>query len=587
MKLIALVYSFAAVAEANFFNPILSGFHPDPSCIHVDNAFFCVTSTFTWSPGVPVYTSTDLRHWTLVSHVLNRREQLPQLENAPTGQDGLFASTIRHHNNTFYVTTTFVSITSYKEFTMQNLIFSTNNLFNASSWSIPTEFNFTGYDPSLFFDDDSDTVYLTGAAVSSTGTAIALTTIDIGTGVLGDFSYPWNGTGLGTAEGPHLYKKDNWYYILVAEGGTKELHRGSISRSRTVYGPYESNPANPIVAAEHLNSSYIQTVGHADIFQDKATGHWWGVALAMRSGAKFETYPMGRETVLFPVSWSAGEGSWPRLLEPVRGQMMASLPGTLTNSSSLPGIHHGIDVVDFASDSVLPSHWVHIRYPNESAYSISLEGHANSMRLGLSSRNLSSMILPHDTLTKDITFVGRRQTETLFSFSVDLDFDPQLLGEEAGISVYLDEKRHIDFSVAFDNQTTSGKLLQVQSFSSNENVTVPQPVTLPLPSEYRNRTPIRLEVLASNTTHYTFLAGFPDLCKPEAVHMMIVGHAGASLVSGGYTGVVIGVYGTTNGQTIKRKSAAYVSRWRTFVFDPVNKQSVELRHEAQTLILED
>ncbi|KAK1485032.1 hypothetical protein CCUS01_15365 [Colletotrichum cuscutae] len=439
---------------------------------------------------------------------------------------------------------------------MRNLIFSTNNPFNASSWSIPTEINFTGYDPSLFFDDDNDAVYFTGAAVSSTGTAIALATIDTETGVLGVLSYPWIVTGLGTAEGPHLYKKDDWYYILVAEGGTKESHRGSISRSRTVYGPYESNPADPIVAAEHLNSSYIQTVGHADIFQDKATGHWWGVALAMRSGAKFETYPMGRATVLFPISLVS------------RGQMMASLPGTYANSSSLPGIHYGIDVVHFAPDSVLPSHCVHIRYPNESAYSIPLEGHANSLRLGLSSRNLSSMIMPHGTLTKDIIFVGRRQTESLFSFSVDLDFDPQFLGEEAGISVYVDEKRHIDFSVMFDNQTTSGKLLQVQSFSSNENVTVPQPVTSPLPSECRNRTPIRLEVVASNTTHYTFLAGFPDLCKYEAVHMMIVGHAGASLVSGGYTGVVIGQH-------------------TTFVSDPVNKQSVELRHEAQTLILED
>lgn len=103
MKSTALVYSFAGVAEANYLNPVLPGFHPDPSCIHVDDVFFCVTVTFTWFPGVPVYTSTDLRHWKLDSHVVNRREQLPQLDNAPTSQDGLFASTIRHHNNTFYL----------------------------------------------------------------------------------------------------------------------------------------------------------------------------------------------------------------------------------------------------------------------------------------------------------------------------------------------------------------------------------------------------------------------------------------------------------------------------------------------------
>ncbi|KAK1724302.1 uncharacterized protein BDZ83DRAFT_359279 [Colletotrichum acutatum] len=176
----------------------------------------------------------------------------------------------------------------------------------------------------------------------------------------------------------------------------------------------------------------------------------------------------------------------------------------------------------------------------------------------------------NSTLAKDIVFVGLRQTETLFPSGVDLNYDPQLLGEEAGNPVYLNEKRHIDFSVAFDNQTTSGKLLQVQSSSSNENVTVPQPVTSALPSEYRNRTPVRLEIVAaSNTTHYIFLAGFPDLCKHEAVHMITIGHAGASLVSDGYTEVVVGVYGTTNGQTIERKSAAYVSRWRYSAEDSV------------------
>ncbi|KAK1622059.1 glycosyl hydrolase [Colletotrichum phormii] len=401
MRLTGFVFFLVAIAEANYYNPILPGFHPDPSCIHVDDAFFCVTSTFTWFPGVPVYTSTDLSHWKLASHVLNRCEQLPQLENAPTGQDGLFASTIRHHNETFYVTTTHVSITSYKDFVMQNLIFSTNDPFNASSWSIPTEFNFTGYDHSLFSDDDNDTFYFTGAAVLSTGTVIALATIDIETGALGNVSYPWNGTGLGTAEGPHLYKKDDWYYILVAEGGTKELHRGYISRSRSLH--------------------------------DEATGHWWGVALAMRSGANFETYPMGRETVLFPVSWPAGGGEWPCLLEPIRGQMMASLPGTNVNSSSIPGVNESVDVVDFEPDTVLPAYWVHIRHPSESA-----------------------------TPTKDITFVGRRQTETLFSFIVDLEFDPHSIDEEAGISVYLDEKRHIDFGVSYDNQTASCKRLRIR-----------------------------------------------------------------------------------------------------------------------------
>ncbi|KAF4825385.1 Non-reducing end alpha-L-arabinofuranosidase BoGH43A [Colletotrichum tropicale] len=562
MNGLAFLWLWVVGATASYINPILPGFHPDPSCIYVESTFFCVTSTFTWFPGVPVYASKDLRRWELVSSVLNRREQLPQFADAPTGQDGLFASTIRHHSGTFYVTTTYVSIASYKDFVMENLIFSTNDPYNASSWSIPTKVDFIGYDPSLLFDDDG-TAYFTGAAALSTGTAIALATIDVDNGSLGPISYPWNGTGLGTAEGPHLYKKDDWYYILVAEGGTKEMHRGSIARSLTVGGPYESNPANPIVIAEHLNSSYFQTVGHADLFQDEDTGLWWGVALAMRSGPDFVSYPMGRETVLFPVSWPDEAGGWPSLLEPVRGQMGTSLPGKSGNASGIPGTGDEPDVVDFNVSSDLPTHWLHIRYPEDAAYVISPPGHLNHLQLGLSERNLSSVVMRNSTMPNTITFLGRRQTDTLFSFSVDLEFQPKRQAEEAGVSVYLDEKRHIDFAIFADDQVVDGKRLRLRSFSNDENLTLPQDVIVPLPGDQEADTAVRLEVRAENTTHYMFLAGQVSGDESENTNMTVVGHSLASLLSGGYTGTVVGVYGTTNGKaTTTNTSVAYVSRWR-------------------------
>ncbi|KAK1854109.1 xylosidase arabinofuranosidase [Colletotrichum chrysophilum] len=560
----AFLWLWVAGVTASYFNPILPGFHPDQSCIYVESTFFCVTSTFTWFPGVPVYASKDLRRWELVSSVLNRREQLPQFADAPTGQDGLFASTIRYHNGTFYVTTTYVSIASYTDFVMENLIFSTNDPYNASSWSIPTKVDFTGYDPSLLFDDDG-TVYFTGAAALSTGTAIALATIDVDSGSLGPISYPWNGTGLGTAEGPHLYKKDDWYYILVAEGGTKEMHRGSIARSLTVGGPYESNPANPIVIAEHLNSSYFQTVGHADLFQDEDKGLWWGVALAMRSGPDFVSYPMGRETVLFPVSWPDEAGGWPSLLEPVRGQMGTSLPGKSGNTSGIPGTGDEPDVVDFNVSSDLPTHWLHIRYPEEAAYAISPSGHLNQLQLGLSASNLSSVVTRNSTMPNTITFLGRRQTDTLFSFSIDLEFHPKGPADEAGVSIYLDEKRHIDFAVIPDDHMVDGKRLRLRSFSNNENLTLPQDVIVPMPGDQEANAAVRLEVRAENITHYMFLAGQVSGDESIDTNMTVVGHSLASLVSGGYTGTVVGVYGTANGEaTTASTSVAYVSRWRYY-----------------------
>lgn len=137
---------------------------------------------------------------------------------------------------------------------------------------------------------------------------IWLNTIDLDTGELGgSFLDIWNGTGGEAPEGPHIYYKDGYYYLMIAEGGTGLNHMETIARSKTISGPYEPNPANPILTNANT-SAYFQTVGHADLFQD-ASGNWWGAALSTRSGPEYVTYPMGRETVLSAVTWK--EGEWP------------------------------------------------------------------------------------------------------------------------------------------------------------------------------------------------------------------------------------------------------------------------------------
>lgn len=565
VALLLLTGASSATNISHYTNPILPGFHPDPSCIYVDEldqTFFCATSTFTAFPGVPIHASKDLVNWKLASNVLNRREQIPEFASAPTGQDGIFAPTLRYHDGTFYLITTNVAISSYIDFTMDNIIFTTTDPYNSSSWSIPTSVDFIGYDPSLFWDDDG-TAYYVGAAATATGTAIGLATIDTSTGALGSISYPYNGTGIGTAEGPHLYKKDGWYYILVAEGGTERKHRGAIARSRNVTGPYENYGANPLVAAAS-NSSYIQSVGHADLFHD-AAGNWWGVALAMRCGPEFETYPMGRETVLYPVSWPAGE--WPALLQGVSGSMDGPLP-LPRNNRSLPGegaFHDAPDVVDFAPGTTLPEHFVHVRFPNDGAYVVSPPGRANALQLTPSPRNLSSPLSTHLNLTKDITFVGRRQVDTLFAFSVDLLFEPATLGEEAGVTVYLDEERHVDLGIMLDHAVDGNGLeprLQLRAFSSNENVTIPTDVSASLPASYEAGNPVRLEIRAANVTHYSFSVGATSELQEDDVQMTVIGYAEGSLVSGGYTGTLLGVYATSNGVVGNGTSKAFVSRWR-------------------------
>lgn len=199
MNLIALGSILLAAAirgaqAARYLNPILPGFHPDPSCIYVDEldqTFFCATSSFSVFPGIPIHASKDLTNWKLASNVLNRPSQLPEFASTPTGQDGIFAPTLRYHSGTFYLITTWVSITSFQDFKMDNIVFTSTDPFNSSSWSDPTHFDFIGYDPSLFWDVDG-TAYLTGAQATSTGTAIALAPFDPLTGqYLGPTTYPY------------------------------------------------------------------------------------------------------------------------------------------------------------------------------------------------------------------------------------------------------------------------------------------------------------------------------------------------------------------------------------------------------------
>ncbi|EKG19142.1 Glycoside hydrolase family 43 [Macrophomina phaseolina MS6] len=542
-----------AVHADSYINPVLPGFHPDPSCIYVEEqnqTFFCATSSFSVFPGIPIHASRDLTNWKLASNVLNRRSQLPEFASTPTGQDGIFAPTLRYNNGTFYLITSWVSVTSYQNFKMDNIIFTTTDPFNSASWSDPTHFDFLGYDPSLFWDTDG-VAYLTGARATTTGTAIALAPFDPSTGAyLGKTTYPYNGTGIGTPEGPHLYHNtaSGWYYLLIAEGGTAARHRGSIARSRSVAGPYEDCPHNPVVHAAS-NASLIQSVGHADIFQD-GNGQWWGVALAQRAGGRgFESVPMGRETVLFPVQWS--EDGWLKVEGEVEGVMEGPLP-----RESREGVWHDEpDIVDFEPGMTLPPHFVHVRVPVEDAYVVGPLGREGSLELVPSVRSLSTK--GGGNTTEGTTFVGRRQVDTLFTYSVDLEFDPRRIGDEAGVTVYLDETRHIDLGVLMTED--GGKHLRLRAVSSNHNTTTHKDINAAWPSKNGKA---RLEIRAANITHYTFSAGISPYKMGEHTDTAVIGCVEASLVTGGYTGTLIGTYATSNAMEGKNTAKAYVSRWR-------------------------
>jgi beta-xylosidase len=291
-------------------------------------------------------------------------------------------------------------------------------------------------DPDIFWDTD-------GKAHLSLGAGIYINGIDTETGAAGESTRVWNGTGDRDPEGPHIFHKDDHYYLLIGEGGTKTNHSAVIARGDAVLGPYYGYENNPILTAKNTDE-YFQTLGHADIFQG-AVGNWWGVALATRSGPEWKVYPMGRETVLLPVTWEDGE--WPEMDRLVHGTMEGPLPPV---NKDIPGDGHWItdpDVVDFKPGSVLPKHWPFWRPPKLSLFEISPKGHRNTLRITPSSSNLSAApgLIPQED---GLGFIARRQSNTIFDSTIDVSFSPKALEEEAGVALFLTHTQSILISAS-------------------------------------------------------------------------------------------------------------------------------------------
>jgi len=309
-----------------FRYPILPGFYPDPSICRVGDDYWLVTSSFSYFPGVPVFHSLDLVNWEQVGHVLDRPSQL-DLDGVQHSH-GIFAPTIRHHDGIFYMITTLVG-------KQGNFIVTAKN--PAGPWSDPYWLeDAPGIDPSLFFEEDGS-VWVTGTADSPDAAywgdnEIWMRELDLETMKLTGPRYGlWRGAAKQAhwPEAPHLYRIGEWYYLIIAEGGTEYHHAVTIARSKNLKGPYEGNPANPILTQRHLGkTASIWNAGHADLVQTQ-TGEWWMVCLASRPyGGHFRN--LGRETFLTPVVW---EDEWP-VVSPGTGKLEFQYPVPNMNAVS-------------------------------------------------------------------------------------------------------------------------------------------------------------------------------------------------------------------------------------------------------------
>ncbi|MFD7137518.1 family 43 glycosylhydrolase [Streptomyces sp. NPDC059894] len=279
--------------------PIVPGFHPDPSICRVGETYYMAHSSFEYAPGIPIHRSHDLITWELVGNVLPR---IAPVAFRPGGkQAGIWAVTLRHHADRFWLTTTDVSQPGRGQL-----------IVNAESpegpWSEPVYVDGAlGIDPDLVWDP-TGTCHLTWGAISQDLQGVTSVPVDPVTGkMLGRPRPLWAGTGLDSTEAPHLYLVDDWWYLLVAEGGTARGHTVAVARARSLDGPFEPAPHNPLLT--HRSTAHpVQNVGHADLVRTP-DGSWAAVYLGVRSrGVTPGFHVNGRETFLAGVDWVDG---WP------------------------------------------------------------------------------------------------------------------------------------------------------------------------------------------------------------------------------------------------------------------------------------
>jgi len=498
------------LAQNGYKNPIIPGFNPDPSICRVGEDYYLVTSSFEYFPGLPIYHSKDLINWRQIGHCLTRDSQLP-LRKAPASA-GLFAPTLRYHDGLFYVICTNVSGGGNFYCTATD---------PAGPWSEPIWVAINSIDPEIFWDDDGQTYFVTQG-----NEGIRVTPIDVKTGkVLGAERLVWGGIGGRFPEAPHIYKKDGYYYLLIGEGGTEYMHSATIARSRQIYGPYDSCPLNPILT--HANrkgqASRIQGIGHADLVQAH-DGSWWMVFLGFRLTHQWAYYHiLGRETFLAPVDWP--KGGWPQ----VNGDGTISLNMQVPTLPLLP-FEKAPARVNFDGDK-LGFEWQYLRNPIRENYSLTeKKGH---LRISASPFTLDE--------AEAVSFVGRRQTEHDFTATTLLEFQSSGENEEAGMTLIQNNTHHYDLLLK-----KSGKQNIVQlrlRLGSLSYIVAEQAVD-------DNKILMQIK---GNPGQYTFYIANPknqqytELGKLDTRYL-------STEVAGGFTGVMIGLYASSNGKPSKAKA---------------------------------
>ncbi|WP_088032287.1 glycoside hydrolase family 43 protein [Evansella clarkii] len=442
-------------------NPILTGFNPDPSICRAGEDYYIAVSTFEWFPGVGIYHSKDLKNWKLVSRPLNRLSQLNMLGNPDSG--GIWAPALSYSDGKFWLIYTDVKVTEGQWKDSHNYLVTCDTI--DGEWSEPVRLNSSGFDPSLFHDDDGKK-YLVNMVWDHRIShhnfyGIVLQEYSVEEQKLvGKKDIIFKGTDVMLTEAPHLYKLNGYYYLLTAEGGTKYDHQATIARSKDLRGPYEVHPENPLITSFPYPRNPLQKAGHASIVQTH-TDEWFLVHLTGRPLPQENKplldprgyCPLGRETAIQRLEWRE---DWPYVVG-------GNQPSMEIEGPAIEEVKWDEDPVvqdDFDGDE-LSLHFQTLRIPLGEE-TVSLKDNPGHLRL-----------YGKESLTSKHTqaFVARRWQHFNFTAETKVAFQPDSFQQAAGLVNYYNTQNWTALQVTWHED--KGRILDI---TTCDNFSFDQPL---------------------------------------------------------------------------------------------------------------
>lgn len=428
--------------ENTYHNPIRTGMFPDPSIIRVGDDYYMANSTFIFFPCIPISHSKDLIHWEIIGHAITNPEWA-HVDNLEGGR-GYWAPDISYKNGRFYVTATYRLNDDGTVYRKQIVVSSDKP---EGPYSEPFYIDEDGIDPSLFHDTDGRSYMLLNR-----GARILELDLEAGKAI-SPATLLFYGDQKRAPEGPHLLKKDGWYYLFEAEGGTGSGHRITVSRSRTLMGTYEPCPYNPIMR-QWIPEAPIQRCGHGKPVMTQ-NGDWYMVYLCGRQiDGKYSM--LGRETALDPITWTADE--WP-IVNRLQGPSCQQIKPVITDSKNMCSLTsvQGFGTNELSKDFMTP------RTPTPNGIQVSngiltLEG----SRIDLNSMHAKNIVV-------------RRQSDFVFTCGVTMDFSSLGNGQDAGMTCYYDENTYLKFGIY--RKDNCYELAVFEKIDEDEHIAFSQDIT--------------------------------------------------------------------------------------------------------------